>query len=99
MLNNVKDLQSKGMYQLKKALYGVKQAPRAWCNSIDEHLVQLGFRKCLSEATLYIQGDKINFIVISLYVDDILGIGGIDELVKKFKEDMQQTFKMTNSCK
>ncbi|WMV51198.1 hypothetical protein MTR67_044583 [Solanum verrucosum] len=96
VLSNLKDLQSNGMYQLKKALYGLKQAPRAWYNKIDEHLVQLGFRKCLSEVTLYIKGDEINVIIISLYVDDILVMGINDELVKKSKEDMQQTFEMTD---
>ncbi|XP_015160102.1 uncharacterized mitochondrial protein AtMg00810-like [Solanum tuberosum] len=69
ILRNLKDFQSKGMYQLKKALYGLKQAPKAWYNTIDEHLAQL---------------------------DDILVTGRNDELVKRFKEDMRQTFEMTN---
>ena len=27
--------------QIKKALYGMKQAPRAWCEWIDQHLPSL----------------------------------------------------------
>ena len=46
------------MYLLKKALYGLKQAPKAWYSRIDEHLMELGFKKSLSEATLYIKGDE-----------------------------------------
>lgn len=84
------------MYQLKKALYGLKQASRVWFSRIDEHLLQMGFRKSLSDATLYIKGNKLNFIVVSLYVDDLLVTGINDKLVKKFKEDMQNTFEMTD---
>ena len=80
--------QEDDVYLLKEALYNLKQAPRAWYNRIDEHLMQLGFRKSLSEATLYIKDDEINFVVVSLYVDDLLAIGSNSELVDKFKKDM-----------
>ena len=33
--------------------------------------MQLGFRKSPNEATLYIKGDEINFVIVSLYVDDL----------------------------
>lgn len=75
--------QEDDVYLLKKALYGLKQAPRAWYSRIDEHLMmQFGFRLNLSEATLYIKGDEINFVVVSLYVDDLLVTGNNEELVK-----------------
>lgn len=70
------------VYLLKKALYGLKQAPRAWYNRIDEYLSKLGFVKSLSESTLYIKGDQANFIVISLYVDDLLVTGSNVELIQ-----------------
>ena len=40
------------VYLLKKALYGLRQAPRAWYSRIDTHLLTLGFHKSLSEFTL-----------------------------------------------
>ena len=88
--------QEDDVYLLKKALYGLKQTPRAWYSRIDEHLMQLGFKKSLNEATLYIKGDEINFIVVSLYVDDLLVTGSNEELVRKFKEDMKKIFEMTD---
>ena len=84
------------VYLLKKALYGLKQAPRAWYNRIDEHLLDLGFVKSLSESTLYVKGDQANLIVISLYVDDLLVTGNNAELIQQFKEDMMQVFEMTD---
>lgn len=88
--------QEDDVYLLKKALYGLKQAPRAWYSRIDKHLMQLGFKRSLNEATLYIKGDEINFVVVSLYVDDSLITGSNEELMKKFREDMKQTFEMTD---
>lgn len=84
------------VYLLKKALYGLKQAPRAWYSRIDEYLSKLGFVKSLSESTLYIKGDHANFIVISLYVDDLLVTGNNVELIQQFKDDMLQVFEMTD---
>ena len=56
----------------------------------------MGFRKSLSEATLYIKGDEINFVIVSMYVDDLLVIGNNSELIDKFKKDMQHAFEMTD---
>ena len=55
---------------LKKALDGLKQAPRAQYSRIDEHLQSLGFVKSPSEATLYVKETDANLIVVSVYVDD-----------------------------
>lgn len=60
------------VYLLKKALYGLKQAPRAWYSKIDEHLLNLGFVKGLSETTLYIKRNGTDILMVSLYVDDLL---------------------------
>ncbi|RDX90862.1 hypothetical protein CR513_27231, partial [Mucuna pruriens] len=34
------------VYKLKKALYGLKPAPRAWSKRIDDYLSQIDFKKC-----------------------------------------------------
>ncbi|KAL0323576.1 UNVERIFIED_CONTAM: Retrovirus-related Pol polyprotein from transposon RE2 [Sesamum angustifolium] len=47
--------------RLKKALYGLKQAPRAWYNRIDKYFMDRGFRRSLSELTLYIKSQDIMF--------------------------------------
>ena len=60
------------VYLLQKALYRLKQAPRAWYSRIDDHLLNLGFVKSLSEATLYIRLKDDDILIMSLYVDDLL---------------------------
>lgn len=55
------------VYLLKKVLYGLKQAIK-----VDEHLLKHDFKKSLSESTLYIRNSNSNYIMGSLYVDDLL---------------------------
>jgi len=84
------------VYLLQKALYGLKQAPRAWYNQIDEHLLNLGFVKSLSEATLYVKLKDNDVLIVSLYVDDLLVIGSNESLVEEFKQEMMNVFEMTD---
>ena len=41
------------VYMMKKELYGLKQALRAWYSRIDSYLTQNGFHRSESEPTLY----------------------------------------------
>ena len=45
--------QQNKVYRMKKALYALKQAPRAWYSRIDSYFNQNGFYKSESEPTLY----------------------------------------------
>jgi len=84
------------VYLLKKALYGLKQAPRAWYNKINDHLLSIGFAKSLSESTLYVKYKENNFLIVSLYVDDLLITGDDARLVEEFKQEKMQAFEMTD---
>jgi hypothetical protein len=44
--------------RLRKALYDLRQAPRAWNTKLAESLVSLGFSKCATEHTLYTRKTK-----------------------------------------
>ena len=84
------------VYLLKKALYGLKQVPRAWYSKINYHLLSIGFAKSLSESTLYVKYKGNNFLIVSLYVDDLLVTGDDARLVEEFKQEMMQAFEMTD---
>lgn len=43
------------MYKLQKALFGLKQAPRAWFSRIETHFLREGFQRCHSEQILFIK--------------------------------------------
>ena len=84
------------VYKLKKALYCLKQAPRAWYSCIDSHLHKLGFKRSKSEFTLYVRKRLENVIIVSIYVDDILIIGNVEQEIAEFKEEMQHDFEMSD---
>lgn len=74
------------VYLLEKALYGLKQALRAWYSRIDDPLLRLRFKKTLNEVTLDTKViDNNEYLVVSLYVDDILVIRSNSELEQQFK--------------
>ncbi|KAL0339561.1 UNVERIFIED_CONTAM: Retrovirus-related Pol polyprotein from transposon RE2 [Sesamum radiatum] len=82
--------------RLKKALYGLKQAPRAWYSRIDKYFMDRGFRRSLSEPTLYIKSQGNDTLIVSLYVDDLIYTGNNEKMIQVFKEDMMKTFEMSD---
>eukprot|EP00253_Pinus_taeda_P030272 PITA_30272 len=88
--------QEQKVCRLVKALYGLKEAPRAWYIKIDKYLTNHGFRQSPSDANLYIKhtGDDILFVVV--YVDDLIITGSSAPLIHGIKQDLCSTFDMTN---
>jgi hypothetical protein len=60
------------VYRLRKALHGLKQAPRAWYGRLRGFLFSKGFEKGKVDKTLFLlrQGDDI--LIVQVYVDDIV---------------------------
>ncbi|KAL0393106.1 UNVERIFIED_CONTAM: Retrovirus-related Pol polyprotein from transposon RE2 [Sesamum radiatum] len=81
--------------RLKKALYGLKQAPRALYSRIDKYFIDRGFRRSLSEPTLYIKSQGNDTLIVSLYVNDLIYTGN-EKMIQVFKEDMMKTFEMSD---
>ncbi|GKV53076.1 hypothetical protein SLEP1_g59622 [Rubroshorea leprosula] len=83
--------------KLKKALYGLKQAPKAWYSRIDKYFQDHGFTKCPHEHALYVKEDKIGgFVLVCLYVDDLIFTGNNANMFEEFKKAMTQEFEMTD---
>ena len=61
--------------KLKKALYDLKQALRAWYSRIDTYLQQLGFRKSDVDPNLYYIVVSEDPLILVLYVDDLFITG------------------------
>ena len=81
--------------RLRKALYGLKQAPRSWYENIDSFFLEHGFHRSLNDPNLYTKYNKQGqIILISLYVDDMIITGNVDNLIKEIKRLMAQVFEM-----
>jgi hypothetical protein len=82
--------------KLHKALYGLRQAPRAWNAKLHDSLQSLGFERCPLEHALYRRGGCDNFLLIGVYVDDLIITGSDVEEIAKFKEQMHGMFRMSD---
>ena len=80
---------------LKKALYGFKQAPRAWYDRLTQYLVSHGFTRGKVDQTLSIKREDGELIVVQVYVDDIIFGSTKDELAHGFSKLMQAEFEMS----
>jgi hypothetical protein len=81
--------------KLKKALYGLKWAPRAWYSKLDKYLQQEGFIKGSADNNLYIKVSQGNILLIKVYVDDIIFGSDYDRLSQKCAKDMQNEFEIS----
>lgn len=84
------------VYRLKRAFYGLKQAPWAWYSRIDSYLMSNGFSKSNGEPTLYMKVANGNVLIVVLYVDDLIFTRTDNFLIGEFKEAMKNEFEMTN---
>ena len=85
------------VYKLKKALYGLRQAPRAWYNKIESYFAQENFEKCSHEHTLFVKYNSDGrILIVSLYVDDLVYTGDDIEMFESFKHSIQKNFAMTD---
>jgi hypothetical protein len=82
--------------RLVKALYGLRQAPRAWYAKLDGALLQLGFRRSSSEHAVYFRGAGARRLVVGVYVDDLVITGADQEDIDAFKKEMKSMFQMSD---
>jgi hypothetical protein len=60
------------VYKLPKALYGIKQAPRAWYECLRGFLITNGFKVGKVDPTLFTTTIAKDLFICQIYVDDII---------------------------
>ena len=81
--------------RLHKALYRLKQAPRAWYEKLSSFLIAHGYDHCHVDTTLFIKRMNKEMIVVQIYVDDIIFGSSTQILCNEFAELMQKEFEMS----
>jgi len=74
---------------LKKAIYGLKQAARAWWHELNRSLKALGFSRLYADAGIFVakHADR-TMVIILAYVDDIILTGPNTTLVASKEETL-----------
>lgn len=83
------------VYRLKKALYELKQAPRAWYDRLTNFLVDHQFVRGSVDKTLFIKKKDGHILITQIYVDDIIFGSTCDELSHGFAHAMKSEFEMS----
>jgi hypothetical protein len=83
------------VYRLKKTLYELKQAPRAWYERLSGFLVKQNFKRGMVDTTLFTKDIDEDLFICQIYVDDIIFGSTNDALSHEFATMMSSEFKMS----
>jgi len=75
-------------------LYGLKQAPKQWHEKLDNVLLCEGFSTNDANKCVYSRSENGEYIIICLYVDDMLIFGTCNDIVFKTKIFLGSKFEM-----
>ena len=82
--------------RLLKSLYGLRQSPRCWYGTVDEHVVEIGFKSLKSDPCVYIYSEGGAIYVLTIYVDDVLLLGKDRKVLERIKRKLMGRFSMTD---
>jgi hypothetical protein len=71
--------------RLRKALYGLRQAPWAWNLKLDDTLKKMDFFQSEHEHAMYRRSHGDDILLVGVYVDDLVITGSSLAAVKEFK--------------
>ncbi|CAA7030657.1 unnamed protein product [Microthlaspi erraticum] len=87
-------LPEKPVCRLVKSLYGLKQASRQWFHIFSGVLLAYGFTQSYADPTLFVKQTEESFLALLVYVDDILLVSNVDEVVVDLKRLLAKEFKI-----
>ncbi|CAI7902415.1 unnamed protein product, partial [Closterium sp. NIES-54] len=79
--------------RLKKAIYGLKQAPCAWYHKLEETLLAGDFKKRECDHSSFLLQEKEKFLMLMVYVDDILLFSESSSMIERVEELLEMQFK------
>lgn len=78
--------------KLRKALYGLRQAPRAWFDKLKGALSSSGFKNSRSDTSFFFKRTESKLIIMLIYVDDIIITGNDNKGIEEAVRDLNKTF-------
>lgn len=82
--------------RLKKTIYKLKQAPKAWNNIIDKYFQENSFTKCPYKHALYVKEKDEDILIVCLYVVDLIFTRNNPTLFEEFKRVLIKEFEITD---
>ena len=80
--------------RLKRSIYGLKQTSRQWYRKFDQVITSFGFKENTVDQCIYLKFSGSKFIILVLYVDDILLASSDVGLLHETKRFLSSKFDM-----
>ena len=78
--------------RLKKAIYGLKQSPRAWYGKLSTALNRIGFKRSAADSSMFTKTTSQGIVIILIYVDDLVITGSDPTGIKNLKLHLGKEF-------
>ena len=78
--------------KLHKAIYGLKQSPRAWYAKLSSVLEKAGFMRSNADSSLFVRTGTRGKLVVLIYVDDLIITGDNTVEIEALKLSLHQVF-------
>ncbi|PRQ60643.1 putative RNA-directed DNA polymerase [Rosa chinensis] len=78
--------------KLHKAIYGLKQSPRAWYAKLSSVLEEVGFHRSNADSSLFIRIGSTSKLLVLIYVDDLIVTGDNVEEIELLKQSLRSRF-------
>ena len=81
--------------RLNKSLYRLKQAPRQWYKKFDSSMADHNFKETMNDHCVFMKRyASSDFLILLLYVDDMLIVGHDHKKIAALKNDLSKSFAM-----
>lgn len=82
---------------LKKAIYGLKQAPQAWFYRFSSFLLIIGFSCSTADTSFFVFHKGTSILYLLLYVDAIIVTGNTTTLIDSIVSQIRREFVVKDS--
>ena len=79
---------------VKKGIYGLKQSPKLWNDTVNAYMISLGFTRFTTDLCIYKRKSEADCLFVAIYVDDLIIAGSSLPSINIFKEELKSKFKM-----
>nr|GEW23945.1 hypothetical protein [Tanacetum cinerariifolium] len=80
---------------VEKAMYRLHQAPKAWYGTLSKYLLANGFQRGTIDQTLFIRKHRGEFLLVQVYVNDIIFRSSNPQLCREFEGLMHEKFQIS----
>ena len=87
-------IETKIVCKLERALYGLKQSPRAWFGQFSSAMRKYGYRQSNSDHTLFLKHRQSKVTTLIVYVDDMIITRDDAEEISRLQEQLSAKFEM-----